>query len=93
MEYETWPGYFEGKDQKPTLIDIEKMWPLLDIKYELDGEIIKEILYSTWEATGKYFFAVYRHMALVKAMGLPLISVGFGYNYAEEFMTGLSEYF
>lgn len=45
---------------------------------------IEKILRSSGDADNDYIFAIDRHKALAKAVGLPSHSVGYGFHYISE---------
>jgi hypothetical protein len=78
-EYDSCPGYFSGDEDHfyPEGGDAKLLAELMG-----DGGNI-EAIYKVLKAAGDegYVFAIERHEALVKAIGLPIHSVGYGFRY------------
>jgi len=72
-EYNSCPGYFEGEETPPQGGDAGKICVTFGLTR--DQYDIETILRSQ-----NYTFAFERHEALAKSIGLPLLSVGYGYN-------------
>jgi len=78
-EYDSCPGYFSGDEGRfdPEGGDAKLLSELMG-----DGgnvETIDKVLKATGDEG--YVFAVERHEALAKAIGLPIHSVGYGFRY------------
>ncbi len=78
-EYDSNPGYFEGRASKPTGGNATKLCELMESQ---DVETVASILKSRSGIKG-YLFAVGRHEDLVNALGLPTFSIAAGYEYIE----------
>ncbi|XCN73957.1 MAG: hypothetical protein Q3M24_04155 [Candidatus Electrothrix aestuarii] len=79
-EYDSCPGYFTDDQDRsaPEGGDAKLLAELMG-----NGENIEAIEKVLKETTGEkgYIFTVERHDALVKAVGLPTYSVGYGFRY------------
>jgi len=83
-EYDSCPGYFSGDEDRmePEGGDAKTMSHLLS-----DGTNEKEIdkiLRSSGDGDVDFVFAIDRHQALAKAVGLPSHSIGYGFRYISE---------
>lgn len=97
-EYNSSPDYFEenegGNEEEEFLLpkggDAQKLKTLLAANNSnCESEEIENILRAGFE---DYIFAVERHIALAKILGLPPHSVGYGYMYiANQLPAGISE--
>lgn len=78
-EYDSCPGYFSGDDDRfdPEGGDAKLLSDLMGNGGNV--EAIEKILKATGDEG--YVFAVERHDALAKAVGLPNHSVGYGFRY------------
>ena len=81
-EYNSSPGYFSGDIlAKPSGGDAKKLCFILGNIEKVDK--VDKILRKPGGTKG-YLFAIDRHRDLAEELGLPLFSVGFGYNYIEQ---------
>jgi hypothetical protein len=76
-EYDSTPGYFEGKRSTPSGGNAAKLCELMG---DQNVEIVTSILRKAQGAKG-YVFAVQRHEDLASALGIPIFTVGSGYEY------------
>lgn len=78
-EYDAWPGYFDP--------DVGPAPPAggnaASLCQAFGGDVgeVERVLRRGHEDEGRYVFQIERHDALVKALGLPDLSVGYGYKY------------
>lgn len=91
-QYDSSPGYFDANAEpsEPKGGDATKLCNVMGVTEnikEIEGILRK----SSYDENG-FVFAVDRHEALARALGLPDFSVGFGYNYlrAGELPEGVS---
>jgi len=89
-EYNSDPAY-GGDDEfvdqaTPTSADLERVCYVLDVPEAIAA--VRNILYDT-----DYLFVLEQHQALVVLLGLPLCSVGFGFNYIDSDRADLGGWF
>jgi hypothetical protein len=76
-EYDSTPGYFEGKTSKPAGGNAAKLCALLGSQ---NVEVAASVLRKAQGVKG-YIFAIQRHEDLARALGIPIFTVGSGYEY------------
>jgi len=83
-EYDSCPGYFDPKSD-----EMEPEGGNAKLLSELMGngsneKSIEDVLRASGDGDLDFVFAVERHEALAKAVGLPLHTVGYGFKYISE---------
>jgi hypothetical protein len=79
-EYDSTPGYFEGRSSRPEGGDANKLCELMGGR---NTAKVKSILRKSSGGLRGYLFAAQRHEDLMRALGMPTFSVGLGYEYIE----------
>ena len=89
-EYDSCPGYFnpDADEMQPSGGDTNLLVELMGSSADVGG--VEKVLRASGE---DYIFAVERHGALAKAVGLPMHTVGFGFGYlsAGEIPQGIAQ--
>jgi hypothetical protein len=83
-QYDSCPGYFDGKLSAPKGGDIQLLADIFNVKSKKTD--LKSLLHPTSDKGKKYISALERHTNLVKLLKLPEVSIGFGYEYVKEFL-------
>jgi hypothetical protein len=78
-EYDSTPGYFEGKASEPAGGNAARLCALMGSQ---NVEAVASVLHKAQGIEG-YVFAVQRHGDLAHALGIPIFTVGLGYRYIE----------
>ena len=88
-EYDSTPGYFEGRSSRPEGGNADKLCELMGSQ---NTAKVASILRKSSGGLRGYLFAAQRHEDLMRALGMPTFSVGLGYEYIErgELPSGLS---
>jgi hypothetical protein len=80
-EYDSCPGYFEGDESRmaPEGGNAKLLSDLMGKGNNVDA--VEAALTNSGSGDEGFVFAVERHEALAKAIGLPIHTVGYGYRY------------
>ena len=83
-EYDSCPGYFSGDESrmKPEGGNAKLLSELMG--NGKNTEAIEAVLKASGDGDEDFVFAVERHEALAKAVGLPVHTVGYGFRYLSE---------
>jgi len=83
-EYDSCPGYFdpESDEMEPKGGNAKLLSELMG--QDANEKSVEEVLRASGDGNENYVFAIERHEALAKIVGLPLHTVGYGFRYISE---------